>query len=84
MSLIQGDQSPGVYPVQQRIHAGDSTDKIQLLKSDHIVYITTGAKVPEGLYCTSFMLTLLVTKVFVFLYDNVTVICKSHSWLLVL
>lgn len=43
---VLGDLEPGVYTVQDRIHAGDSSVKI--LMPQEAVYITTGAKVPEG------------------------------------
>jgi gephyrin len=45
---VFGDLEPGIYPVQQHIHAGDTTEKVGTLARDHIVYITTGAMVPEG------------------------------------
>ena len=39
---------PGIYPVQQRIHAGDVSKESDELKTGNILYITTGAMVPEG------------------------------------
>mmetsp|Transcript_6046 Transcript_6046/g.6185 ORF Transcript_6046/g.6185 Transcript_6046/m.6185 type:complete len:648 (-) Transcript_6046:218-2161(-) len=45
---VGADLEPGIYPVQQRIHAGDTSDRSETLRPGHIVYITTGAMVPEG------------------------------------
>jgi gephyrin len=45
---VLGDLEPGVYPVQRRIHAGDATIKDGMLLPGNVVYITTGAMVPEG------------------------------------
>lgn len=45
---VMGDLEPGIYDVQQRIHAGDASEKSEILKVGSIVYITTGAMVPEG------------------------------------
>lgn len=45
---VLGDLEPGVYQVQQRIHAGDASEKSEVLKAGNIVYITTGAMVPDG------------------------------------
>ena len=45
---VLGDLEPGVYPVQRRIHAGDVTIKDGMLLPGNVVYITTGAMVPEG------------------------------------
>lgn len=45
---VQGNLEPGIYPIQQRIHAGDATKKCETLQPGSIVYITTGAMVPEG------------------------------------
>lgn len=45
---VQANREPGIYPVQQRIHAGDSAKKCEALQHGNAVYITTGAMVPEG------------------------------------
>ena len=45
---VCGNLEPGIYPVQQRIHAGDLLEKSEALRPGSIVYITTGAMVPEG------------------------------------
>lgn len=43
---VLGDLEPGLYTVLDRIHAGDSSVKVVM--PQEAVYITTGAKVPEG------------------------------------
>ena len=45
---VLGDLEPGAYPVQRRIHAGDDTIKGDMLLPGNVIYITTGAMVPEG------------------------------------
>lgn len=45
---VQANLGPGIYPVQQRIHAGDAIKKCDVLQLRSVVYITTGAMVPEG------------------------------------
>ncbi len=37
---------PGIYPVQSRVRAGDSDNLV--LQAGHVVYITTGARMPIG------------------------------------
>jgi len=43
---VMGPFSPGVYDIQERIHAGSKFD--EELQPGKVVYITTGAKVPMG------------------------------------
>lgn len=45
---VLANREAGIYPVQQRIHAGDASEKSEALKPGNVVYITTGAMVPEG------------------------------------
>ena len=45
---VCGNLEPGIYPVQQRIHAGDPSEILENLNPGSVVYITTGAMVPEG------------------------------------
>ena len=44
---VLANREAGIYPVQQRIHAGDASEKSEALKPGNVVYITTGAMVPE-------------------------------------
>ena len=44
---VFGPLEPGVYPVLERIFAGDATEDTDL-KAGYVAYITTGAVVPEG------------------------------------
>ena len=45
---VLGDLEPGIYQVQRRIHAGDVAMEGDKLLPGNVVYITTGAMVPEG------------------------------------
>jgi gephyrin len=44
---VVGPLEPGVYPVTERIHAGDATEDTDLAEG-FVAYITTGAMVPDG------------------------------------
>lgn len=44
---VHAPLTPGIYPVHQRVHAGDTADD-EPLQPGKVAYITTGARVPDG------------------------------------